>query len=72
EIKDSGPGIHPDEMPKLFGKFQRLSSRPTGNENSTGLGLAIVKKLVETMKGRVWCESKYGVGSTFIVEIPAG
>jgi signal transduction histidine kinase len=69
-FKDEGNGIAQDEMPRLFGKFARLSAQPTGNESSTGLGLSIVKKLVEAMKGRVWCESEYGNGATFIVALP--
>jgi signal transduction histidine kinase len=44
EVQDEGEGISPDEMKKLFGKFVRLSARPTGGEHSTGLGLSIVKK----------------------------
>jgi signal transduction histidine kinase len=70
EVQDEGPGISPDDMPKLFGKFARLSARPTGNEHSTGLGLSIVKKMVEAMNGCVWCESELGKGATFIVELP--
>ncbi len=70
EIRDEGPGISPDDMQKLFGKFARLSARPTGGEHSTGLGLSIVKKMVEAMNGRVWCESELGTGATFIVELP--
>jgi predicted ATPase/signal transduction histidine kinase len=69
-FKDEGHGILPEEMPRLFGKFARLSTQPTGNESSTGLGLSIVKKLVEGMKGRVWCESEYGKGATFLVALP--
>lgn len=61
-------------MKKLFGKFARLSARPTGGEHSTGLGLSIVKKMVEAMNGKVWCESEVGDGlprgATFIVELP--
>jgi signal transduction histidine kinase/Flp pilus assembly protein TadD len=72
EIRDEGPGISTTDMEKLFGKFQRLSARPTGNENSTGLGLAIVKKLVEAMNGDIRCESEFGNGSTFIIELPIG
>jgi signal transduction histidine kinase/ligand-binding sensor domain-containing protein len=68
EIKDEGPGLTTEDMNKLFGKFQRLSARPTGGEHSTGLGLSIVKKYVEAMKGRVWCESEPGKGANFIVE----
>lgn len=70
EVQDEGQGIAADEMQQLFGKFVRLSSRPTGGEHSTGLGLSIVKKMVEAMNGRVWCESEAGKGATFIVELP--
>ncbi len=70
EFQDEGPGLSPDDMKKLFGKFARLSAQPTGGEHSTGLGLSIVKKMVEAMNGRVWCESELGKGATFIVELP--
>jgi len=68
EIVDEGPGILEEEKPHLFQKFRKLHARPTDGESSTGLGLSIVKKYVETMKGRVWCESEFGQGATFIVE----
>jgi signal transduction histidine kinase len=64
---DRGPGIKKEEMDKLFGKYQRLSARPTAGEDSTGLGLSIVKKYVDVMGGKVWCESEPGKGSSFIV-----
>lgn len=70
EVEDEGQGISEEDMKKLFGKFARLSARPTGGENSTGLGLSIVKKMVEAMNGRVWCESEIGKGAMFIVELP--
>jgi PAS domain S-box-containing protein len=70
EVQDEGPGISTENIKKLFGKFARLSARPTGGEHSTGLGLSIVKKLVELQHGRVWCESTLGEGTTFIVELP--
>jgi len=65
---DEGMGIKQEEMPKLFKKFSKLSTKPTAGENSTGLGLSIVKKLIETMDGEVWCESIYGEGSNFRVK----
>lgn len=67
-ITDQGPGINPEDQSKLFGKFQKLSARPTGGETSVGLGLSIVKKFVEAMQGRVWCESVANQGCSFIVE----
>jgi signal transduction histidine kinase len=69
-IKDSGPGLTAEDQQLLFRKFQRLSAKPTDGEHSTGLGLFIVKKYVDLMKGRVWSESEFGSGATFIVEFP--
>jgi signal transduction histidine kinase len=71
EVQDEGQGLSDEDKQRLFGKFARLSARPTAGEHSTGLGLSIVKTMVERMKGRVWCESEYGHGATFIVELPA-
>ena len=71
EVQNEGEGISQEDMQKLFGKFVRLSARPTGGEHSTGLGLSIVKKMVEAMNGRIWCESEAGNGATFIVELPS-
>ena len=71
EVQDEGPGLSAEDQKKLFGKFARLSAKPTGGEHSTGLGLSIVKKMVEAMKGQVWCESEPGKGATFIVSLPA-
>ncbi len=68
-VKDEGPGLSDDDRKLLFGKFIRLSARPTGGEHSTGLGLSIVKKMVEAMRGRVWCESELGKGAIFFVEL---
>jgi len=70
EVQDEGPGLSPEDQKKLFGKFARLSAKPTGGEGSTGLGLSIVKKMVGAMNGKVWCESEPGKGATFIVEVP--
>jgi signal transduction histidine kinase len=70
EVEDEGPGFTEEDKTKLFGKFARLSAQPTGGEHSTGLGLSIVKRMVEAMRGRVWCESEAGKGATFIVELP--
>ncbi|MEK7990702.1 MAG: ATP-binding protein [Thiotrichaceae bacterium] len=69
-IQDEGPGFSVEDQQKLFGKFTCLTARPTAGENSTGLGLFIVKKLVETIKGRVWCKSELGHGACFYIELP--
>jgi signal transduction histidine kinase len=68
EVQDEGPGLSAEDQKKLFGKFARLSAKPTGGEHSTGLGLSIVKKMVEAMNGKVWCESELGHGAKFIAE----
>lgn len=70
DIQDEGPGFTDEDKEKLFGKFARLSAKPTGGEHSTGLGLSIVKKLVELMHGKVRCESETGRGATFILQFP--
>lgn len=69
EVQDEGPGLSNDDKKKLFGKFARLSARPTAGESSTGLGLSIVKTMVEAMSGKIWCESELGCGATFCLEL---
>jgi signal transduction histidine kinase len=71
EVQDEGPGLTAEDRARLFGKFARLSAKPTAGEHSTGLGLSIVKRLAESMHGRVWCESEPGQGATFVLELPA-
>ena len=70
-VEDEGPGFKPGDMERLFGRFQKLSARPTGGESSTGLGLSIVKRLVDLHEGKIWVESEPGNGATFFMEIPA-
>jgi signal transduction histidine kinase len=70
EIKDEGPGMTEEDKKKLFGKYQKLSARPTGNETSTGLGLSIVKKFVDAMGGEIWVESEASKGASFFVKLP--
>lgn len=70
EIQDQGQGISEEDQQRLFGDFQRLSSRPTGGERSTGLGLAIVKRMVEAHDWRITVSSELGKGSTFSLLIP--
>lgn len=69
-VADQGPGLSAEDQKKLFGKFVRLSAKPTGGESSNGLGLSIVKKLAEAMQGSVRCESQLGAGATFSVRLP--
>lgn len=68
-VRDEGPGISEEEQEKLYGKFQKLSAKPTGGESSTGLGLSIVKALVESMGGSIACRSRLGEGTEFIITL---
>jgi signal transduction histidine kinase len=67
KIKDQGPGFSENDKKVMFGKFAKLSARPTGGELSTGLGLSIVKKLVEMLDGSIKVESEEGNGAEFIL-----
>ncbi len=69
-VADEGPGFTTADREKVFGKFERLSARPTGGESSTGLGLAIVKSLAEQMGGSITLESEPGKGARFILRLP--
>ncbi len=69
-VRDEGPGFTEDDKSKLFGKFQKLSARPTGGESSTGLGLSIVKTIVELHGGTISVESTHGHGAMFVVDLP--
>lgn len=68
-VKDTGYGISREHQKNMFQKFYRVPT--TANiERGTGLGLAICKNIVEAHGGRIWLESKEGVGSTFSFSIP--
>jgi len=70
QIKDEGQGLSQEDQCKLFGKFTRLTPKPTAGEHSTGLGLFIVKKLLDEINGKISCESELNKGSTFTVSFP--
>jgi signal transduction histidine kinase/ligand-binding sensor domain-containing protein len=71
QVKDEGQGLSREDMKKIFGPFQRLSSKPTGEEASFGLGLYLVRKLLELHGGKVWAHSEgKGKGAVFTVELP--
>jgi len=69
-VLDQGQGIPPDEIPKLFGAFQRASTKPRAGEDSTGLGLCISRKIVEAHGGKIGVESEPGRGSRFWFTLP--
>jgi signal transduction histidine kinase len=71
-VKDSGPGIAPEDIPQLFEKFARLKRDLSSATRGTGLGLYISKQLVEVMGGRIWVESAgiAGQGCRFCFTLP--
>lgn len=69
EVRDTGLGIKESEQKKLFHAFSQADGSTTRNYGGTGLGLTISKQIVELMGGRIWFESLYGIGSSFIFEI---
>ncbi len=69
-VSDTGYGIAPDELPRIFERFYRAKTEKTRNIVGTGLGLPIVKSIIEAHNGTVKVESEEGVGSTFYVRLP--
>lgn len=69
-IADTGIGISPEQMPKLFKAFSQIGSPYSREHEGTGLGLALTKQMVELHGGRVWVESEAGRGSRFTFAIP--
>jgi two-component system, OmpR family, phosphate regulon sensor histidine kinase PhoR len=70
EIADSGPGIEPRHLPRLFERFYRVDSGRSRDMGGTGLGLSIVKHLVEAMSGAIGVVSTPGRGATFWFTLP--
>jgi signal transduction histidine kinase/DNA-binding NarL/FixJ family response regulator len=70
-VTDEGSGLSPEDLGRLFGRFQRLSAKPTAGESSTGLGLSIVKRIIDMHGGSVTADSAGpGQGATFTIMLP--
>jgi len=70
-VADEGPGIAPEDLPRVFDRFWRGANGSPSRERRTGLGLAIVRQIVESHGGQVAAFSTLGVGSTFVLWLPA-
>jgi PAS domain S-box-containing protein len=70
-IRDTGIGITPEQMQRLFYEFTQADSSTTREYGGTGLGLVISQRFVAMMGGKILAESAYGSGSTFTIELPA-
>jgi PAS domain S-box-containing protein len=70
EVEDSGIGIKPEDMEKLFVDFQQLDASMSKKYSGTGLGLGLTKRIVEAMRGRVEAKSEAGKGSLFSAILP--
>lgn len=71
EFKDQGQGLNDEDADKLFKKFAKLSSKPTGKESSNGLGLSICKSFIELHKGQIFAKSPgKELGTSFFISLP--
>jgi two-component system phosphate regulon sensor histidine kinase PhoR len=69
-VRDQGPGIAPEHLPRLFERFYRVDPGRSRKEGGTGLGLAIVKHIAQAHDGYVTLQSAPGKGSTFLIHLP--
>jgi signal transduction histidine kinase len=70
-VEDTGPGIEPEELERIFDRFYRVDPSRTRATGGAGLGLTIAKQLVEAHGGVIYAQSTPGVGSRFVFELPA-
>ncbi|HEX9006515.1 MAG TPA: ATP-binding protein [Bacteroidota bacterium] len=70
EVEDTGQGIAPEHLEKIFDKFVQIKQVSSATPGSVGLGLAIAKEIVELYGGRIWVRSTPGKGSTFFFTLP--
>jgi DNA-binding response OmpR family regulator len=69
-VSDTGPGMRPEDVPKVFEEFRQLDGSTRRRHEGSGLGLAISKRFVELHGGNIWAEAELGRGSTFSFSLP--
>lgn len=70
EVRDTGAGIPPEQLPRIFEKFYQADNQRAAHATGTGLGLAIAKQIVEAHGGAISCDSTVGLGTTFSITLP--
>src|SRR5439155_11533737 len=70
-VADTGAGIPPAQLPRIFDKFYQADNQRSAAALGSGLGLAIAKQIVEAHGGSILCDSTPGVGTTFSITLPA-
>ena len=70
-VRDTGIGIAPEDLPKVFEEFQQVGGPSERAHEGTGLGLTLAKRFIELHGGRIWVDSEVGIGTTFTFRIPA-
>jgi signal transduction histidine kinase len=69
-VSDHGFGIKPQDLARVFSRFERIETEVNENVPGTGLGMPITQEIIELHHGKIWVESVFGMGSTFIFELP--
>ena len=72
EVEDTGIGIAPDELPKIYDKFFRSSDPRVREETGTGLGLSLAQEVIRLHGGKLHVQSELNKGTRFTVTLPAG
>jgi two-component system sensor histidine kinase VicK len=70
-VRDTGQGIPPDQLPRVFERFYRVDSSRSREHGGAGLGLAIARGIIEMHGGSIVIESQLGVGTTVTIKLPA-
>ena len=70
QVLDEGPGIHPEDLPKVFDRFYQSKRDGLAARGGTGIGLSLCRELAQLLGGEVWAASEYGEGSTFFFRFP--
>ena len=71
EVADTGPGIPPADLARIFERFYRIDKSRTRDSGGTGLGLAVARHAIESQGGTLSVTSRVGAGSTFVIQLPA-